>query len=144
MKTKRSPLKPIGLALQGRILVDPKWAKGLTGLEGFSHILALFWMDRAHKPDLLIKPKSRLKFPSIGFLATRTAHRPNPLGLTVLKLVKHQGNVLFVEGLDVWDGTPVLDLKPYTKRDSVKGFKIPHWVRKLDKLETDPLRRYGS
>lgn len=144
MKSRKPSLKPIGLALQGKIYLDPKWAKGLTGIEGFSHILGVFWMDRAHKPDLLIRPKSRLKFPSIGFLATRTAHRPNPIGITVLKLLKHQGNVLFVEGLDVWDGTPVLDLKPYTKRDFIKGFKIPGWVKKLDKLETDPLRRYGS
>lgn len=137
-------IHPIGLTLQGKIYLDNQWAKGLTGIEGFSHLICVFWMDRAHKPDLLIKPKSRLKFPSIGFLATRTAHRPNPIGLTVVKLVKRQGNVLWVKGLDVWDGTPLLDLKPYTKRDYIKGFKIPSWVKKLDKLETDPLRKYGS
>lgn len=137
-------LKPIGIVRQGKIVIDSKWAKGLTGIEGFSHVLALFWMDRAHKPDLLVRPKSRLKFPSIGFLATRTAHRANPLGLTVLKLLRHQGNVLWVEGLDVWDGTPVLDLKPYTKREAIQGWRIPGWVKKLDSLETDPLRKYGT
>ena len=143
-KIKKSPLKPIGIAIQGKIILNPQWAKGLTGIDGFSHILGVFWMDRSHKTDILIKPKSRLKLPAIGFLATRTGHRPNPIGVTVLKLIKHQGNVLWVKGLDVWDGTPVLDLKPYTKREFVKGFKIPSWVKKLDKLETDPLRRYGS
>ena len=137
-------LKPIGVVRQGKIVIDPKWAKGLTGIEGFSHVVGLFWMDRAHKPDMLIKPKSRMKFPDIGFLATRTAHRPNPIGLTVLKLLKRKGNVLWVKGLDVWDGTPVLDVKPYTRREEVKGFRVPEWVKKLDALETDPLRKYAS
>lgn len=151
MKAPNSPknsksflLKPIGYTQKGRILLDRQWEKGLSGLEGFSHLIGLFWMDRAHEPDLLIRPKSRLKFPPIGFLATRTAHRANPLGLTVLKLLKRKGNVLWVKGLDVWDGTPVLDLKPYTKREEAKGFKIPDWVKKLDSLETDPLRKYGT
>jgi len=124
--------------------VNSRWSKGLTGIEGFSHILAFFWLHQAHKTDLQISPKSRLKFPTIGFLATRTAHRPNPIGLTVLKLVRRKGHVLWVKGLDVWDGTPVLDLKPYTKRETVKGYRIPSWVKKLDALETDPLRKYGS
>lgn len=137
-------LKPIGVVRQRRIVLNPKWAKGLKGIEGFSHVIGLFWMDRAHKPDLLIHPKSRMKFPDIGFLATRTAHRPNPIGLTVLKLLKRKGNVLWVKGLDVWEGTPVLDLKPYTLREEVKGFRIPAWIKKLDSLETDPLRKYGT
>jgi len=137
-------LKPIGVVRQGKIVIDPKWAKGLTGLEGFSHIIVLFLMHKAHKPDMLIHPKSRLKLPDIGFLATRTAHRPNPIGLTVLKLMKRKGNVLWVKSLDVWEGTPVLDLKPYTLREDVQGFKVPKWVKKLDSLETDPLRKYAT
>lgn len=137
-------LKPIGIVRQGKIVIDPKWAKGLTGIEGFSHILAFFWMHKAHKPDMLIHPKSRMNFPDIGFLATRTAHRPNPIGLTMLKLLKRKGNVLWVKGLDAWEGTPVLDLKPYTLREEVKGFRVPGWVRKLDALETDPLRKYAT
>lgn len=151
MKASRTPrnpnsltLKPIGYAQKGRILLERKWEKALSGLEGFSHLIVLFWMDRAHQPDLLIRPKSRLKFPPIGFLATRTAHRANPLGLTVLKLLKRKGNVLWVKGLDVWDGTPVLDLKPYTKREAVQDWRLPAWVKKLDSLETDPLRKYGT
>lgn len=136
-------LKPIGTVRKGRIILDRKWAKGLTGIDGFSHVVGLFWMDRAHKPDMLIHPKSRMKFPDIGFLATRTAHRPNPIGLTVLKLLKRKGNVLFVKGLDIWDGTPVLDIKPYTKRE-IQGYRLPSWVKKLDALESDPLRKYGS
>lgn len=143
-KSKSFLLEPIGYAQKGRIILDRKWEKALSGLEGFSHLIGLFWMDRAHPPDLLIRPKSRLKFPPIGFLATRTAHRTNPIGLTVLKLLKRKRNVLWVKGLDVWDGTPVLDLKPYTKREEAKGFQIPTWVKKLDSLETDPLRKYGT
>lgn len=81
---------------------------------------------------------------SIGFLAIRTPDRPNPIGLTVVKLLRRRGNRLWVEGLDAWSGTPVLDIKPYTRKDAIKTFRMPGWVKRLDKAETDPLRRYGS
>jgi tRNA-Thr(GGU) m(6)t(6)A37 methyltransferase TsaA len=144
MKKNQTAMKPIGYVRKGRIVLDRRWEKGLKGIEGFSHILALFWMHRAHKTDLQISPKSRMKFPSIGFLATRSAHRLNPIGLTVLKLIRRKGCVLWVKGLDAWEGTPVLDLKPYTKREALKDYRMPAWVKKLDALETDPLRKYGS
>ena len=137
-------MEPIGYVRKGRIVLHPRWQKGLSGLEGFSHILAFFWMHQAHPVRLQIRPKSRLKFPPIGFLATRTAHRPNPIGFTVLRLKKRRGNRLWVEGLDVAEGTPVLDLKPYTRREALKKFRMPAWVKKLDALETDPLRRYAT
>ncbi len=141
---KTLTLKPIGRVQKGQIVVNREWSKGLTGLEDFSHVLAFFWMHRAHKTDLLIHPRNQGNLPLIGFLATRTPHRPSPIGFNVLRLVKRKGNVLWVEGLDVRDGTPILDLKPYTKRDSVKKFRMPSWVKKLDALETDPLRKYAT
>jgi tRNA (Thr-GGU) A37 N-methylase len=123
-------VKPIGYVRKDRIVVDPRWTKGLAGLEGFSHILAFFWLHRAHKTDLQIHPKGPGKF--------------FPIGFTVLRLVKRKGRVLWVEGLDVRDGTPLIDLKPYTQREEVKGRWVPPWVKKLDALETDPLRKYDS
>lgn len=137
-------LKPIGFYCEGKIVLQSKWSKGLNGIEGFSHLLVFFWLDKAHKPDMFIHPKGMKGLPKIGFLATRTPHRPNPIGFTVVKLLKHKGAKLWVKGLDAWDGTPILDVKPYTARESLKKFKIPGWVKKLDKRETDPLRRYGS
>ncbi len=61
----------------------------------------------------------------------------------VMTLLKRKGNVLWVEGLDVWEGTPVLDVKPYTKRE-IQGYRLPAWVKRLDALETDSLRKYGT
>jgi len=137
-------LEPIGTVRKGDIVIDRRWAKGLAGIEGYSHLLVLTFLHKGHKPDLLIRPKGRGKFPRIGFLASRTGHRPNPIGFTVVKLLRRRGAVLEVKGLDVWDDTPVLDVKPYTKREAVGKFRMPLWVKKLDRLEKDPLRRYAT
>lgn len=137
-------LTPIGEARSGTIELQNPWTKGLRGIEGFSHIIVLFWLHQARKPELLIHPRGNKLLPKIGFLATRTPHRPNPIGLTVVKLLRRRGRRLWVQGLDAWDGTPILDIKPYTKRDAIRRCRIPAWVRLLDKLETDPLRRYGT
>jgi len=90
--------------------------------------MVFFWLHRSHKPDLTLHPGTLKPFPRIGFLATRTPHRPNPIGFTVVKLIKRLDCALQVEGLDAWEGMPILDLKPYTKREWIKGFKIPQWV----------------
>lgn len=137
-------LQPIGRVRGNAIYIHKRWAQGLEGIEKFSHVIVLFWLHQARKPELRIHPKGFKELPRIGFLATRTPHRPNPIGMTVVKLLKRRGRQLWVEGLDAWDNTPILDIKPYTKRESIKKFSIPAWVHQLDRLETDPLRRYGS
>jgi tRNA-Thr(GGU) m(6)t(6)A37 methyltransferase TsaA len=136
-------LAPIGQVRDGVIEVREPWTKGLRGIEGFSHIFVLFWLHQAGKPELLIHPRNEKRLPEVGFLATRAPRRANPIGLTVVKLLRRRGGRLWVEGLDAWDGTPVLDIKPYTPRDAISRCRIPAWVRMLDKLEADPLRRYG-
>jgi tRNA-Thr(GGU) m(6)t(6)A37 methyltransferase TsaA len=142
--TSNLMVRPIGQVRSGVIQLQKRWTKGLRGIEGFSHIIMLFWLHRARKPELLIHPRGNEYLPKIGFLATRTPHRPNPIGLTVVKLLRRRGRRLWVQGLDAWEGTPILDIKPYTKRDAIRHWRIPTWVRVLDKLETDPLRRYGT
>lgn len=137
-------LTPIGQVRKGVIQLQERWTKGLRGIEGFSHIIVLFWLHQARAPELFIHPRGDERLPKVGFLATRTPHRPNPIGLTVVKLLRHRGRRLWVQGLDAWDGSPILDIKPYTKRDAIRRCRIPTWVRVLDKLETDPLRRYGT
>ena len=137
-------VRPIGRVGRGTIRIHRRWAKGLDGIEGFSHLIVLVWLDHARSPELRIHPKGIKALPKIGLLATRTPHRPNPIGMTVVRLVKRRGTTLWVEGLDVWDKTPVIDVKPYTRREAIPEYRIPGWVRQLDRLETDPLRRYGS
>lgn len=93
------------------IVLDPRWAGGLTGLEGVSHIVVLYWMDRARR-DLVLQaphhyPERR------GTFALRSPVRPNPIAVSVARLVRIDGNELSVVGLDCLDNTPLLDLKPY-------------------------------
>jgi len=84
---------------------------GLKGIEGFSHLLLIYWLDRVVGYSLTAHPPSS---PSPrGVFATRSPHRPNPLGIGLVELVARRGNVLEVRGVDALDGTPLLDIKPY-------------------------------
>ena len=134
---------PIGRVQDGVIRVHSRWTRALDGIEGFSHLLVLFWLHKARPPKLRIHPRGDRRIPMLGFLATRTPHRANPIGATVVRLLKRRGNRLWVGGLDAWNGTPVLDIKPYTLKDSIRNPRLPGWVKRLDKAETDPLRKYG-
>jgi len=100
---------------KGTIEVFPEFAPGLDGLEGFSHIIVLFQFHRAGAAKLKVRPPGEAE--PRGVFASRSPHRPNPLGLSVLKLLRRRGRTLEVSGLDLIDETPVLDIKPYTRRD---------------------------
>jgi tRNA-Thr(GGU) m(6)t(6)A37 methyltransferase TsaA len=105
----------------GEIEICPEFARGLDGLEAFSHIIAIFHFHRAGTAKLTAVPPGRTE--PRGVFATRSPRRPNPLGLTVLKLIGREGRVLRVSGLDLINGTPVLDIKPYTGRDRKSHFR---------------------
>jgi tRNA-Thr(GGU) m(6)t(6)A37 methyltransferase TsaA len=115
--------------------LDTSLAPGLDGLEQFSHLVVLFWMHQASfspGTDLLRRPQGRTDMPRLGIFAQRAKHRPNPIGLTAVRLFERQGPVLRVEGLDAIDGSPILDLKPYFPSfDSVDGAQVPEWVPRL-------------
>jgi tRNA-Thr(GGU) m(6)t(6)A37 methyltransferase TsaA len=93
------------------IEVDPRWERALTGIETCSHLLVLYWMDRARR-DLVLQAPRHYKEPR-GTFALRSPVRPNPIAASVVRLVKVAGTSLSVVGLDCLDGTPLLDLKPY-------------------------------
>lgn len=117
-----------------QLLFKPGIEEALDGLEKFSHIIVVFWMH--HSPvreSLTLKthPQMRQDLPLVGVLATRSPVRPNPLGVTVVKLLERKGNQLKVVGLDALDGTPVVDIKPYLPGDSATDIKTPDWVYKL-------------
>jgi len=111
----------------GEIEVFPEFAAGLDGLEGFSHILVIFHFHRAGGPKLEVVPPGESK--PRGVFATRSPHRPNPLGLSVLRLLGREGGRLRVSGVDLIDGTPVLDIKPYTSRDRKTHIRTG-WLQK--------------
>jgi tRNA-Thr(GGU) m(6)t(6)A37 methyltransferase TsaA len=93
------------------IELDPRWAKGLQGLETVSHVLVLYWMDQARRDLVLQSPRHYAEHR--GTFALRSPVRPNPIAAAVTRLQRVEGNKLFVVGLDCMDGTPLLDLKPY-------------------------------
>jgi tRNA-Thr(GGU) m(6)t(6)A37 methyltransferase TsaA len=98
--------------------LDPRWAPGLQGLETVSHVVLLYWMDKARR-DLVVQCPRHYDEPR-GTFALRSPARPNPVALSVAKLLRVDGNKLSVVGVDCLDDTPLLDIKPYfASTDSV-------------------------
>lgn len=96
---------------EGVLEILPELEAGLTDLEGFSHLYVIWGFDRAEGFDLMTTtPLDPLPH---GVFSTRSPRRPNPIGLTVVRLLRREGSRLHVRGLDMLDGTPILDLKPY-------------------------------
>jgi tRNA-Thr(GGU) m(6)t(6)A37 methyltransferase TsaA len=96
---------------QGTLRILPEFEAGLTDIEGFSHLIVIWEFDRSSGLELLGTPPSDNR--PHGVFATRSPRRPNPLGLTVVELLRREGIMLQVRGLDMLDGTPILDIKPY-------------------------------
>ncbi|ABA04025.1 Protein of unknown function UPF0066 [Nitrobacter winogradskyi Nb-255] len=111
------------------IIVREDLAAALTGLEEWSHLIVLFWMDQiAGKPvPLTTHPRHRTDLPEVGVFSARGRERPNPIGLAVVELLKREKNILTVKALDAYDGTPVLDIKPYDAFDAVTELRAPQW-----------------
>ena len=95
----------------GSLEVLPEFEDGLTDIEGFSHLFVIWVFDRATGFELLGTPPSDTR--PHGVFATRSPRRPNPIGLTVVELLRREGTSLHVRGVDMLDGTPILDIKPY-------------------------------
>ena len=107
-------------------------AEAADGLEGFSHIIVVFWMHKTASQRVPLKqhPRGMATLPAVGPFACRSPLRPNPIGITVVKLLGRSGNKLTVKGLDALDGTPILDIKPYLPRyNAPTGATEPDWVR---------------
>ena len=119
-----------------RIEIDPALTEALDNLEDFSHIIVLYWMDRLVNEPLSMKvhPRHDPERPLVGLFATRSPKRPNPIGETTVKLLKKEGSVLSVSGLDAFDGTPVIDIKPYLPgHDSTADARTPPWSKSHSK-----------
>jgi tRNA-Thr(GGU) m(6)t(6)A37 methyltransferase TsaA len=106
------PIQPSGAAgIRGCVEILPEYAPGLKDLDGFSHIILLYHFHRAGLPLMTVIPFMDTR--PRGLFATRAPRRPNPIGLSVVRLLDIEGATLHVENIDVLDGTPLLDLKPY-------------------------------
>ena len=119
-------------SLVAKVVLDEALAPALDGIEDWSHIYVIFWLDRVgcKQGPVLHHPNSGL-----GILAARSPIHPNPIGLTLVELVKRRENVLWVRGLDAYDETPVLDIKPYPDWEQdllvVTDFRVPEWLRRI-------------
>jgi tRNA (adenine37-N6)-methyltransferase len=108
---KQTPIQPTRSQASGRVEVFPEFAEGMQDLEGFSHIILLYAFHQSDSYNLKVKPF--LDDQEHGLFATRHPCRPNPIGLSIVRLVGRRENILEVEGVDMLDGTPLLDIKPY-------------------------------
>lgn len=110
-----TPIQPIfAKDCEGRVEVASEFAAGLADIEAFSHIYLVYHLHKVSRVTLVTKPFMQDK--EHGVFATRSPCRPNPIGLSVVRLVRRDGGTLFIKGADMLDGTPLLDIKPYTRR----------------------------
>lgn len=125
---------PKGLGAEHRetgvLRILPAFEAGLTDIEGFSHLIVLWVFDRAEGFDLMVKPPTA-NAPH-GLFTTRSPRRPNPIGLTVVELLARNEESLLVRGVDMLDGTPILDIKPYLS--NVQGENLRRgWLAEAEK-----------
>ena len=129
-----TPIQPSAArGVEGRVEVFPEYAEGLTDLEGFSHVVLIYHFHRSGPARLSVRPYMDDR--EHGVFATRAPARPNPIGLSVVRLLKVEGNVLHVADVDIVDGTPLLDIKPYVPQfDAAAGARIGWLQGKLGRL----------
>jgi tRNA-Thr(GGU) m(6)t(6)A37 methyltransferase TsaA len=128
-------------SLISQIVLHEDLIEALSGISGYSHLFVLFYLNQVtsqQQKTLKVHPRGRQDMPLTGIFAVRTMLRPNPIGLTLVKLVKVEANILTVRGLDAYDETPVLDIKPYDFWDIEENAEVPDWWKKLNegKLRT--------
>jgi tRNA-Thr(GGU) m(6)t(6)A37 methyltransferase TsaA len=109
------------------------FAVGLNGLDAFSHLIILYWFhlreDEENRQVLKVIPRRHPGAPEVGVFASRSPSRPNPIGLAVAERVNREGNILWVKGLDAFEGSPILDIKPYIPHaDAFPEALVPEWT----------------
>ena len=130
-KPAGTPIQPaFAQGAQGTVEVFDKYAAGLKDLDGFDRIWLLYWFDRVTQVNLSVKPF--LDSVERGLFATRAPCRPNPIGISCVRLLSVEKNVLHVAELDILDGTPLIDIKPYAPRFDVYPVEHSGW---LDSVE---------
>jgi tRNA-Thr(GGU) m(6)t(6)A37 methyltransferase TsaA len=131
---KGMPIQPAGAkGVAGAIEIEPEYCDGLSDLHEFSHIILIYHFHRSSGYSLRVKPFMDDELH--GVFATRAPKRPNPIGISVVKLVKVEGCNLFIEDVDIVDGTPLLDIKPYVPEfDDIKVERIGWLSQKAGKV----------
>jgi tRNA-Thr(GGU) m(6)t(6)A37 methyltransferase TsaA len=136
-----SDIRGEGKDLEGELEIFPEFEPALEGIDGYSHVFVLAYFDRLRSDQigpLQVKPRrlvnrgfSLEELPSLGVFALDSPTRPNPIGLTLVRVLGREGRFLKVAGLDFFDGTPILDIKGYRPSYRVDEFSVPDWYKKL-------------
>ena len=124
--------------LLSEIVLNEELTQALDGIDEWTHVYVIYWLNRVPRTEKPVVhfPGSRTEPSPVGILATRAPIHPNPIGLTLVELIRREENVLLVRGLDAYDGTPVLDIKPYPDWDQgrflvVTDFRVPEWLTRI-------------
>jgi tRNA-Thr(GGU) m(6)t(6)A37 methyltransferase TsaA len=140
---EKTPIQPVfAIGIPGTAELNPQYEAGLADLEGFSHIWLVYLFDRVGSTQLTVKPF--LEDVPHGVFATRAPCRPNPIGLSLVRLVRREGCTLYLEDVDILDGTPLLDIKPYVDRFDRRENVHCGWLDKIDETTADRRGRRGS
>jgi len=133
----RSPHKqPLGTPIQpkaaenaeGTVEIFPDYVEGLEDLDGFSHVILVYHFHLSKGLSLRVKPYMDGKYH--GIFATRVPPRPNPIGISVVRLIRVEANILHIQDVDVVDGTPLLDIKPYVPQFDIRNVEKIGWLEK--------------
>jgi tRNA (adenine37-N6)-methyltransferase len=134
------PIQPAGAkGVQGTVEINPEYVDGLQDIEGFSHIILIYHFHLSKGYSLKVKPflDENLR----GVFATRAPKRPNPIGISVVRLLKLEKNILYIEDVDIVDGTPLLDIKPYVPEFDVQKVEKIGWlsqkIKKARRVKSD-------
>ncbi|SEM04158.1 tRNA-Thr(GGU) m(6)t(6)A37 methyltransferase TsaA [Syntrophus gentianae] len=137
---EKTPIQPVyARGCKGEAEIYPEFEQGLSDLDGFSHLYLIYHLHRAESAQLMVKPF--LQDVMRGIFSTRAPRRPNPIGLSIVELIQRKGNVLHLDGVDILDGTPLLDIKPYTAKFDFFQTTSNGWQ---DEVDEETARQRGK
>lgn len=126
------PIQPSGAKdIEGEVVLNPEYEKGLEDIAGFSHVILLYLFNKSEGFDLMVKPflDNRMR----GLFSTRAPRRPNPIGLSIVRLTGREGNRLMIRDIDVLNNTPLIDIKPYVPKFDTKEHTRSGWLEENQK-----------
>jgi len=128
---EETPIQPVyAKGCKGYVELFPEFVVGLRDLSDFSHIYLIYHFHKSREVKLIVKPF--LQDIDRGIFATRAPCRPNPIGMSVVELLGIEGNILHLDGVDILDGTPLLDIKPYTAKFDLRNVTKNGWQDEVD------------
>jgi len=139
---EKTPIQPVyARGCKGYVELYPEFIDGLRDLSDFSHIYLIYHFHKSREVKLIVKPY--LQDVDRGIFSTRAPFRPNPIGLSVAELLGIEGNILHLDGVDILDGTPLLDIKPYTAKFDLHDVKKNGWQDEVDQETAEKRGKRG-